>query len=343
MNNIKTFENFRNEKLDQELNEGLWDALKNVWKFFKGVNKKLQDSLGNFTKKLQISKDWNNTLSIFNSDIIQPYSKYFEDGMKNATTIDQIRKLNYEVHSQTFPALSEMKLMYGLDPSKLFQDPSISIMYKYENTELFMKNLPTHVNALVRNSAIKVKYPVEEINKSEDKYKDFTQDPPVNQPANQQPANQQQSNQQQSNNAIRGNSTEKYIMSYNDFNKIFEANPNQQPNNQQPNNNLLDKLKTENINTLKNSFYGMLQKKLKAFKPTLIPNTNSGTTTPVDDKSTQTIISKMKASGPNVKGKEVLLNTIFNDKTTTDQLNKTRDVVTPIFKINKPEKTIGKF
>ena len=83
-----------------------------------------------------------------------------------------------------------------------------------------------------------------------------------------------------------------------------------------------------------------MQKKLKAFKPTVSGTTETNS---VEDKNTQNVVSKMTASGKNTKGKETLLKTIFNDKTTPDQLNKTRDAIAPIFKIDKPEETIGKF
>jgi len=343
MQNIKNFEEFTNEGK-------FWDALQKINRFFKGVNKKLQDSLGNFTKKLETSKDWNNTLSIFNSNILQPYSTYFEDSMKNATTIDQIRKLNYEIQVSTFPALNEMKLKYGLKPNSVFDDPNLSAMYNFDTTDAFVKNLPNAVNALVKNFATKAKYPMDEVDKSINNYKDLTADPPkTNTPET--PAKPEAkpaetpapANQQQSNNAIRGNSTEKHIMSYDDYNKIFEADPAapaEPTATATTSNQPIDTLKQENINVIKNNFYGVMQKKLKAFKPTVSGTTETNS---VEDKNTQNVVSKMTASGKNTKGKETLLKTIFNDKTTPDQLNKTRDAIAPIFKIDKPEETIGKF
>jgi len=351
MKNIKSYNEYT------ELNEGLFDALKNVFKFFKGVNQKLQTSMGNFTKKLQNSKDWNNTLSILNSDVIEPNTKYFEDSLKNASNISQIRKINYEVHSATFTELNAIYVQWDkantespLLPVNIFKGTPFATMYtspdpkKMLTTEEFVKNLPAAVNAMVKGWVTKSGYPMTEFDQSLKEYTNFTLDPPSGSTTTTPPTQ-------------NPNANASYIMSFDKFSKLNEAdvtpttNTNQQQTNQQQTNqqqtnqtnqnNELTKLKTENTNSIKNNYYGTIQNKLKAFKPTQQPGVSG--TTAVDDKSTQTITSKMTASGPNVKSKDNLLNTIFNDKTTVDQLNKTRDAIAPIFNIDKPDEKIGKF
>ena len=350
MKNIKSFNEYT------ELNEGLFAALQNVFKFFKGVSKTLQTSMGNFTKKLQNSKDWNNTLSILNSDVIEPNTKYFEDSLKNASNISQIRKINYEVHSTTFTELNAIYVQWDkantespLLPVNIFKGTPFATMYtspdpkKMLTTEEFVKNLPAAVNAMVKGWVTKSGYPMTEFEQSLKEYTDFTSDPPSGSTTTTTNTNQQNTNTNQQNtntNPTTPNANASYIMSFDKFNKLNEADATPPVTNTNQNNELT-KLKTENTNSIKNNYYGTIQNKLKAFKPTQQPGASG--TTAVDDKSTQTITSKMTASGPNVKSKDNLLNTIFNDKTTVDQLNKTRDAIAPIFNIDKPEEKIGKF
>ena len=339
MKNIKSYNEYT------ELNEGLFAALQNVFKFFKGVSKTLQTSMGNFTKKLQNSKDWNNTLSILNSDVIEPNTKYFEDSLKNASNISQIRKINYEVHSTTFTELNAIYVQWDKEntespllPVNIFKGTPFATMYtspdpkKMLTTEEFVKNLPATVNAMVKGWITKSGYPMTEFEQSLKEYTNFTLDPPSGSTTTN--TNQQNTNTTPEQNTTP-NANASYIMSFDKFSKLNEADatPPHPPTTDTNQNNELTKLKTENTNSIKNNYYGTIQNKLKAF---------TGTTA-VDDKSTQTITSKMAASGPNVKSKDNLLNTIFNDKTTVDQLNKTKNAIAPIFNIDKPDETIGKF
>ena len=382
MNNIKTFENFRNEKLDQKLNEGLFDALKNVWKFFKGVNKTLQTSIGNYTKKLENSKTWQDTLTNITNMVIQPNTKYFDDNMKNATTISEIRKINYEVHLSTFTELNATYKKWDgtnpkspLSPSAIFVGTPFATMYNFTDTQKFTQNLTNAINGLVTTYAKKVGYPMEDVTKSINDFKDLTQEPPKenqtpagsqNPPAGSQnppvgsqtpPAGSQtppagsQNPPAGSQNPPAGsqnppsNVNNSYIMSFNNFNKIFEVetpaggNPNPTPPaaDGNPDEQPIDKLKTENINNFKNNFYGIMQKKLKAFKPT---SENTGSNV---QKDVQDVIKTMTGSGQNVDSKKNLIKTITDPKLTADQLGKIRDAIAPILNITKPEETIGKF
>ena len=360
MNNIKTFENFRNEKLDQGLNEGLFDALKSVWKFFRGVNKILQTNVGNYVKKLDNSKTWADTLTNITNMIITPNTKYFDDSMKNATTISEIRRINYEVHKSTFTELNATYKKWDgknenspISPSSIFVGTPFATMYNFTDTEKFVQKLTDSINGLVSNYAKKVGYPMEDVTKSINNYKDLTLDPPKEN------TNQQTTNQPPPE-TVPTPTNASYIMSFNNFNKIFEADPapaggnppvepvgNPAPEggtNTPPEGGnqggTIDQLKTENINNFKNNFYGIMQKKLKAFKPTTTPTT---TNTPAAQGGVDNIVKSMTGSGDKVDSKKNLIKTITDPKLTADQLGKVRDAIAPILNINKPEETIGKF
>ena len=77
---MKNYNEFLREQ--EELNEGIFDALKGAWKFLKGVNKTLTTIVSNYTKKLDSSKSWQTTLTDLDSQLIQPNIKYFEENMK---------------------------------------------------------------------------------------------------------------------------------------------------------------------------------------------------------------------------------------------------------------------
>jgi hypothetical protein len=214
-------------------------------------------------------------------------------------------------------------------------------MYNFTDTEKFVQNLTDAINGLVSNYAKKVGYPMEDVTKSINNYKDLTLDPPKEN-TNQTPPESTNAN---------------YIMSFNNFNKIFEAdippaggNPNPEPVNP-PNENptpagnqggTIDQLKTENINNFKNNFYGIMQKKLKAFKPTN-PTNPTTANTPAVQGGVDNIVKTMTGSGNKVDSKKNLIKTITDPKLTADQLGKVRDAIAPILNIDKPEETIGKF
>lgn len=344
MKNLQNFEEFRNE---QELNEGIFSALQSIWKFFKGVSKTLQTNIGNYTKKLDNSKTWQDTLTNINSMVIQPNIKYFEENMKTATNISQIRKINYEVHISTFTELNATYKKWDggnpkspLTPSAIFVGTPFANMYNFIDTQKFTQNLTNAINGLISTFAKSSGYPMDDVTKSINSYKDLTQNPPDDKGTTtpeQKPEQNQQQNQQQQNNAIRGNSTENRILKFSNFTKLYEAD--QQPTNQQPTTpeQPIDKLKTENINNFKNNFYGTMQKKLKAFKPAV---GNTGTD---PDKEIDAIAKTMTGSGKNIDSKKNLLKTIKNPKLTADQLGKVRDAVSKVLNIPDPKKSIGTF
>jgi len=393
MEKLKSFEEFKKE---QQMNEGIFDALKSVMKFFKGVSKTLQTNIGNFTKKLDNSKTWQDTLTNINSMVIQPNIKYFEDGMKSATSVSQIRKINYEVHSTTFTELNATYKKWDgqnqkspISPSAIFVGTPFANMYNFNDTEKFIKNLPNAINALVTTFAKTTGYPMDDVTKSINEYKDLTQNPPEQKTETPPDQNKQgtgtgtENKQGTENNptdttnnstnnaksAVKQNSNDTSafdsynVLSYNNFMKILEqgenaggnspevkapeANNNQQQpatdnqqkpaDNNQQNQQPIDKLKTENINNFKNNFYGIMQKKLKAFKPTA-ENTGTGV-----QKDVQDIAKTMTGSGQNVDSKKKLLKAMADPKITAGQMADIRDAIAKILNIDKPEETIGKF
>lgn len=382
MKNIQSFEQFNRE---QELNEGkILDALKSIGRFFKGVSTTLQNNINAYTKKLETTKTWTEALNNLNTMLIQPNTKYFDENMKNATTIDQIRHINYEVHVSTFGELNATHKFWDgnnpkspIAPAVIFAGTPFAAMYNFDNTEAFTKNLPKAIDALVMTYAKKTQYSEEDVKNSINSYKDLSQLPPKQQGDNQQPKPEGEKPAQgtnppnQSTNPPTTQQTAGYrFVSFNDFKLISEAgentgsnpptggntsnaNPpespntpnqgdttNNQPNqqqNQQQGKGTIDSLKNENITNFKNNFYGIMQKKMKAFKPTTTPT--GGTA----DKDIQDLTKKMTGSGQNVKSKDNLLKAITDPKVTVGQLADIRDAVAKVLNIQKPDETIGKF
>jgi len=62
LKNIRHYKEFK----DALYEEALWGAIKDLFsKIFGKVDKKLSDAVANFTKKLDASRDWNDSVRIF--------------------------------------------------------------------------------------------------------------------------------------------------------------------------------------------------------------------------------------------------------------------------------------
>jgi hypothetical protein len=372
---MKKYNEFLIEQ-EEALNEGIFDALKSVMKFFKGVNQTLQTNIGNFTKKLDASKNWQDTLTNINTMVIQPNTKYFEENMKTATTVSQIRKINYEVHLSTFTELNATYKKWDatnpkspINPAVMFTGTPFANMYNFQDTESFTKNLPNAVNGLVSTYAKTAGYPMEDVTKSINDYKDLTQNPPAGteKPAEtttpEKPATQPvKPVTQPVKPPVQNNVSASYTMSFSDFKKLNEegeTTPASPTNTTAPASNTptpsttpqptdtttpakpnetgtIDKLKEANTTNFTQNFYGTVQKKLKAFKPT----TGAGTAAPNAQKDVQDVAKTMTGS-KNIDSKKNLLKAISNPKLTAGQLADVRDAVAGVLKVDP--NTIGKF
>lgn len=352
---MKKYEEFLREQ--ESLNEGIFDALKNIMKFFKGVNRILQTNIENFTKKLDASKNWQDTLTNINTMVIQPNTKYFEDNIKTATTVSQIRKINYEVHLSTFTELNATYKKWDvtnpkspINPAVMFIGTPFANMYNFQDTQSFTKNLPNAINGLVSTYAKTSGYPMDDITKSINDYKDLTQNPPVGtekptetapeKPATQpvKPVTEPVKPPVQNNNVNAS-----YTISFSDFKKLNEEDETTTPasptttTSAKPNETgTIDKLKEANTTNFTQDFYGTVQKKLKAFKPA----TGTGTVSPNAQKDVQDVAKTMKGT-QNLDSSKNLIKTISNPKLTKGQLADVRDAVAGVLKIDP--NTIGKF
>ena len=89
MEKLKSFEEF---KIEQLMNEGLFsDALKGIWGFFKGASKKFQDSVTNFTKKIETQKGWDAVYKTTDAEI-NNLNQILTDEINNAPDVSQVRK-----------------------------------------------------------------------------------------------------------------------------------------------------------------------------------------------------------------------------------------------------------
>jgi DNA polymerase III gamma/tau subunit len=260
MKYLQNFEEFRNEVLADELmNEGIFsDALKSIWSFFKGSSKKFQDSITNFTKKIETQKGWDAVYKTTEAEITN-LNQILTDEINNAQDVSQVRKSLFNFHRNVFSELLIVAKKMGpndpqgyLTPIKLFNGTPFWKMYNFDKTQKFVNNLPKAIDALVLDMAGKSGFSKDEVQKSIKQYPnpadipESTTTPPVNtnqqpttnttkQPTTPAPANTNSPTPAPAPAPTTPAPTNAgYILNFSEFNKLYEAGEQQPPANAAP-------------------------------------------------------------------------------------------------------------
>jgi len=147
LKNIRHFQEFK-DSVNEEL---LWDAIKNLFsKVFGNIDKKLADKIGEFTKKLDGSKDWNESVRLFEQST-KDRQLLAAESLKTANGPLGVRKVVYDNASMVFLTLQEM--------SNKYQSPALAAktiftgkegdMFNHDKSEEFTKNLVNACNAIM--------------------------------------------------------------------------------------------------------------------------------------------------------------------------------------------------
>jgi hypothetical protein len=326
LKNIRTFDEFREgDQMNEEL---LWGAIKQLFgKLFSGVDKKLADSVNNFTKKLDASKTYEESIRLFEQSTRDRIT-LMNESIKGVTGPLGVRKLMYDNSSMVFLTLQELANKYqsqDLAAKKIFEGQPESQMFNFDKSEDFKKNALNVLNAKVM-----------EMNKTSKAYNDKDLDTYLKANNNIESVDQVTGGQPVEN------------TQYGKSDKVFESEQqqtgNQQPNQQQntttpaaprsiPQGNI-ENLKTESSKFLTNNIYGYSLNKVKSVKATA----TKATVDPVDT------ISKTAKGTKNFDTMSKLLRYILNMED-TNKLGNLRDQIAKLDgkDINQFKTDIGKF
>lgn len=158
LKNMRNFNEFKDESLNEKLfvrefghlnEEALWDAIKNLFsKIFGKIDKSLADAVANFTKKLDGSKSWEESVKYFN-EALTVESQNMEKSLDTITGAWGLRKVVGDNASIIFIQWLEMKNKYGVDacaPKIIFQN---NPMFQFDKSDDFNKNILNASNAVL--------------------------------------------------------------------------------------------------------------------------------------------------------------------------------------------------
>lgn len=135
LKNIRNFQEFKEDSLNEEL---LWDAIKNLFsKIFSKIDKKLSDSVANFTKKLDGSKSWEESLRFY-EEIINLEKNNLEQSLNTVTGPLSLRKIISDNISVIFIQLQEMSNKYQtgeLSAKKIFEGQPDIEFFNFDKAE----------------------------------------------------------------------------------------------------------------------------------------------------------------------------------------------------------------
>ena len=233
MQNIKNFEEFTNEGK-------FMDALKGIFNFFKGASKKFQDSMNQFTKKIEATKTWDQTYKETQVEM-NKLNGLLNDEINNCQDVTHIRKSLYDYHRNLFTSLmvtSNKLTNQGVDgkqllPVNFFKGTTFADMYNSQKTEDFVaKKLQGSIDGLVRDMGAKSGYSKDDIEKSIKEVPDLSQvkeeqtTDQTKQTTDQTKQNTEKPAESTTEKPAQQPKTENYTLKFNDFIKILEAAAN---------------------------------------------------------------------------------------------------------------------
>lgn len=148
LKNIKNYNDFK-DSLNEEL---LWDAIKNLFsKLFGKIDKKLSDSVAEFTKKLDNSKSWDESVKYYEM-VVNAQSSNIDKSLNDITGPLGLRKLIADHISVNFIQLQEMFNKYQspeLSPKKIYEGTPEQDIFNYNKSEELKNNLLNICNAKI--------------------------------------------------------------------------------------------------------------------------------------------------------------------------------------------------
>jgi len=228
LKNIRHFQEFK-DAVNEEL---LWDAIKNLFsKIFGNIDKKLADAVANFTKKLDKSKSWEESLKFY-EEATKLEIKNMNDSMGTVTGPLGLRKIISDNSSINFIQLQELSNKYGsseLSAKKIFAGQPEAEMFNFDKSDQFNNNLLSASNdKLIELNKITKAYDEKLLTDYLNKNNNLNN---VEKPAEQKPAGEQNpAGVQKPVENVNAN----YVANYVKNDALFEADAEQKPVEQKP-------------------------------------------------------------------------------------------------------------
>ena len=145
LKNLRNYEEFK-EAVNEEL---LWDAVKNLFsKLFGKMDKRLADAVNNFTKKIDGSKSYQESVKYFEETLAER-SKGLDELYKNATAPYALRKLMADGSEALFVTCQIMSNKYqspALAAKNIFKGTPDEKLFNFDSSEDFKKNITAAMN-----------------------------------------------------------------------------------------------------------------------------------------------------------------------------------------------------
>jgi len=163
LKNLRNYKNFKNDFLIEKsygnnefiLNEELlWDAVKSLFgRLFAKMDKTLADAVNNFTKKIDSSKSWQDSVKSF-EESVNISMKRMDELFAASTGPLGIRKAIADSMESVFVSLQVMANKYQytqINPTNLFNGTPVDKMFDANSAEDFRKNIFNIVNEVLIN------------------------------------------------------------------------------------------------------------------------------------------------------------------------------------------------
>jgi len=268
LKNIRNYQEFK-DSLNEEL---LWGAIKKLFStIFAKIDKKLADNITNFTKKLDGSRNWTDSLRLFEQST-KDRQTICTENMNAATGPLGIRKVLYETSLVLFAQLQEMSNKYQLQDiaaKKVFEGQQEANMFNFDKVDDFNKNALAACNAkmLEMNKANTAGYDEASLKKYLESHPDMS----AVQSTNPAPTNTTvPPDQKAKNDKMRGNTTEN--KNFDDQHKLFEADNAPAPDPNATPKGDINKLKESSNKWISNNLLGFSLQKVKGIKPPAAAN-----------------------------------------------------------------------
>ena len=248
LKNVRNYAEFK-DSLNEEL---LWAAIKNLFsKVFGNMDKKLAASISEFTKRLDGSKSWDESVKIY-EEFTKKDQAALAETLKTVYGPLGLRKVLYDNSSRVFLELQELSNKYqtpGLQAKNVFADKPEKDMFNYDTSEAFTAAAVEACNAKILGLNTTVKAYVDEA--ALKKYLEENKDEKIVQPA------------AVASTGTTTGTTESRYFNLNDYDKI-----NEQVVGTPPAGNI-EGLKTPATDWLTNGLYAASLEKVKATKPAI--------------------------------------------------------------------------
>jgi hypothetical protein len=148
LKNIRNYDQFK-DSLNEEL---LWDAVKKLFStLFGKMDKKLADSINNFTRKIDGSKTYEDAVKFFIEEV-NVRMQYVNEIDDNITGPLGLRKVIVDLSEAVYLSLQVMVNKYqnlALSPKNFFKGQPDEKMFSFDTSKDFQANVMNFVNAKI--------------------------------------------------------------------------------------------------------------------------------------------------------------------------------------------------